>query len=122
MKPSNELVVLYQQMSDLTAPICAKDCRCPHSCCSPEYCLDVEALVLRQDIQLERTEHPTLPFMGTSGCTVPPHLRPACTLHLCSVNSLGFIPNQPELTERYFEIREKIETIEFERFTADTAV
>lgn len=51
--------------------------------------------------------------MGATGCKLAPHMRPLCTLHVCSINSLGFDPRDPEFTQKYFELREKIETIEF---------
>ena len=107
MKP--ETVTLFREMSELTAPECAKNCKIPHSCCDDMYCGMAEEIALDQHgITLTRTSHPTLRFMGPNGCTVEPHLRPLCTLHTCAVNSHGFKPGDPEWTKRYFDLREKI--------------
>ena len=56
-------------------------------------------------VKFDRTSHPTLPCMGESGCTMPPHFRPLCTLHLCSISSLG-TTGDAELDEKYFSLRE----------------
>lgn len=111
---SPRLIRLYQEMSDLTAPECANVCAVPHSCCSPEYCEMAADLAAEQGVSLLRTDHPTLAFMGPSGCVVPPYLRPLCTFHTCAIASLGFKPGDPAWTERYFKLREEIEEIAFE--------
>jgi hypothetical protein len=66
---------------------------------------------------LEPTNHPKIPFMGPNGCVVEPHLRPACSVHTCNINSIGFEPKDLEMTKRYFEIRGEIEELELENFT-----
>ena len=104
-----KLIQLYKQMSDLTQPICANKCRAPQSCCDAMYCEMADFYAKEQGILLEKTNHPNLPFMGPQGCTVPPHLRPSCTLHVCCINSLGFMPGNPKWTKEYFKIRTKIE-------------
>ncbi len=109
------LVSLYKQMSDLTAPVCANECRIPHSCCDLMYCEMAEEYAKTQGIVLKREEHKTLLFMSQNGCTVPPHLRPNCTLHLCCINSLGFKPNDPKFTKKYFSLRSKIESEEYKQ-------
>jgi hypothetical protein len=63
--------------------------------------------------ELTPTGHPRLPFMGETGCVVPPHMRPMCTMHTCAVNSLGFKMGDMAWTEKYFALRDKIETLEF---------
>lgn len=103
------LIALFKEMSDLTAPECASNCRRPHSCCSPEYCEMAEDAATQQGIKLEAPmSHPTLRFMGPNGCVLEPHLRPLCTLHTCAVNSLGFKPGDPEWSRRYHDLRERI--------------
>jgi len=109
---ASRLTVLYEQMSRLTAPVCAKECRAPHSCCDAMYCEIAENYAKEEGVILQRTGHPTLPFMGPEGCTVPPHLRPICTLHVCCINSLGFKPKDPEWTKEYFKLRGEIEAID----------
>jgi hypothetical protein len=109
------LVILYAQMSELTAPECAHTCRVPWSCCHSIYC---EAAIMwakaKWDVELVKTNHPTLPMMGPSGCTVAPHLRPMCTVHTCEVNSLGVKRGDLAWTKRYFVLREEIDELEFE--------
>jgi len=103
------LVTLFREMSDLTAPECASVCKLPHSCCSLEYCNMAEQFARDDGIILLHTDHPQLPFMGPTGCTVAPHFRPLCTLHTCDINSLGFKKHDPEWTDRYFILRNQIE-------------
>ena len=103
------LVQLYKEMSDLTSPVCAHECKAPHSCCDQMYCEMADAFARENGVILERTNHSTLFFMSPIGCVVPPHLRPLCTLHLCCINSLGFKPNDLEFTKKYFKLRAKIE-------------
>ena len=67
----------------------------------------------------ETQPHPKgLLFIGEKGCTVPPYLRPLCTLHTCDVNSFGFKRNDPKgvWTKKYFALRAKIENIEMLRY------
>jgi hypothetical protein len=112
----SELPDLYRQMSDLTRPKCG-ECRAPLSCCDPMYCELAEANVAEAGAaeEVQKTPHPRLQYMGTSGCVVPPHLRPLCTLHVCSINGLGFDPKDPDFTKKYFGIRNKIEESEWTR-------
>ena len=107
MKPL--AIELFQQMSDLTAPECRDNCKLPYTCCSPEYCDMAEDLAVEHGQCLTHTGHPTLKFMGPTGCTVPPHFRPLCTLHTCAINGWGFKPGDPEWTTKYFDLRERIE-------------
>jgi hypothetical protein len=113
---AQRLIVLSQQMADLTAPECAGkgpgSCRRPHSCCDEMYCESTRAYARESwHVELPETGHPTLPFMGPEGCTVAPHLRPLCTVHTCQIASLGFKPNDPEWTERYFELRNQLDEL-----------
>ena len=100
-------------MADLTAPQCAGigpgSCKLPHSCCSPEYCeMAIErAATLGEVLEVQRHD-PRLPLMGPGGCVAAPHLRPLCTLHVCSINSLGFNPLDEEWTRKYSALRDKL--------------
>ncbi len=109
MMQKTELVVLFQEMADLTLPKC-RECRVPLSCCSAEYCrMAIE--VAKQDwgVELQETGHPSLPLMGETGCTAAPHFRPLCALHTCRINGLGYDPDDPEWTKRYFALRGEID-------------
>ena len=106
MKP--KLIQLYQEMADLTEPKC-RQCRAPHSCCSPEYCQMAFEIAAEHGTTLEATGHERLPLMGSNGCVAPPWSRPLCTLHVCSINGLGFDPQDPAFTKAYFKLRKKIE-------------
>lgn len=68
----------------------------------------------RWNTDLTRTAHPRLPLMGEHGCIAPPHLRPMCTMHTCQVNSLACKPGDPQWTNRYFQLRDQIEDMEYE--------
>ena len=104
-----KIIRLFQEMYELTEPECRLTCRCPQSCCSPEYCEMAAEFASENGIVLKRTEHPTLKFMSSKGCVVPPHLRPLCTLHTCDINGHGFKPNDPAWTKKYFDLRASIE-------------
>lgn len=108
----SRLVELYKEIADMTLPEC-RACRAPLSCCSPEYCeMAKEVAKDHWNVELVPTNHPRLPFMGPNGCTVAPHLRPLCSLHTCSVNSLGFKLKDKAWNKRYFGIREEIDNLE----------
>lgn len=102
---------LWDRMYEMTNAGCKK-CRAPHSCCSPEYCEYADNYSQKQGITLQRTDHSTLPFMGSDGCIVPPHLRPTCTIHTCDIASLGFHKSNPDWTDRYWELRYKLSDLE----------
>lgn len=109
------LIVLYQQMADLTLSECKK-CKCPLSCCSSEYCgMAIERARGKYGVELQSTNHPTLPLMGENGCTASPHFRPLCTLHTCEINAFGFKRGDKTWTNEYFGLREQIEELEFEQ-------
>jgi len=73
----------------------------------------IEIALEEYGVRLERTSHPILPLMGEKGCVAPPHTRPLCTLHTCSVNSLGVKIDDVEWTDKYYILRNKIEMSEF---------
>jgi hypothetical protein len=57
----------------------------------------------------------SIPFLSPSGCIVPPHLRPVCSIHACCINSIGAKTKgkgSVEWTKRYFELRYAIEDLE----------
>lgn len=75
------------------------------------YCEIAEQYSNQQAYDLPKKEAGKLPWMSATGCKLAPHMRPLCTLHVCSINSLGFDPKDPEFTEKYFKLREQIETL-----------
>lgn len=106
-------IQLFREMSDLTAPECAKNCKFPHTCCDEMYCNMTEEYALEQGVTFEPAHHhPTLKFMGPNGCIVEPHLRPWCTLHTCAINSFGLKPGDTEWTAKYFKLRCEIEDLQ----------
>ena len=116
MIDQKRLILLYQKLADHTLPECKHTCQVPLSCCSPEYC-DMAIRCAKEDwhIDLPTTDHVRLPLMGENGCTAPPYLRPWCTLHTCQVNSFGFKPGDEAWTKKYFDLRDEIEELEYER-------
>lgn len=108
----SKLVVLYAKMAELTKPKC-QACRAPMSCCDSMYCdMAIETAKASGEV-LTHTGHKTLPMMGENGCVAPPHFRPLCTLHVCSINNLGFDPKDPAWTKEYFKLRAKIEKLDW---------
>ena len=110
----DDLKQLYQEMADLTLPECGKNCRMPYSCCEHFYCIStMEYAKQIYGIEIEPVNNPIIPLLGPEGCVVEPYLRPLCTLHVCSINSSGFKPGDDEFNRKYFELRNKIELLEF---------
>ena len=108
---------LYGEMSELTRPLCGTECgwNTKNRCCSYLYCLEAKSWAkTHYQIDLPETDHPDLLFMGPEGCTVPPHLRPVCTIHVCCISSLGFKVGDSEWTEKYFKLRDQIDELEWE--------
>jgi hypothetical protein len=111
----DDLPSLYQRLYEITGPKCRTECRLPQSCCSPEYCEIAIEFAQEEGIELARTDHPKLPLMGPAGCTAPPHLRPMCTRHLCSINGLG-MDRDPVFNRKYFRLIEQIDRLELEKY------
>lgn len=110
-----KLVVLYQELYQLTNPKCGA-CRLPNSCCSQEYCeLTMEYAREEWGVELQPTEHPTLPLMGEKGCTAAPHLRPQCTAHVCEQHLM----RPDEFAEKYFDLRDRVNDAEMLRLTEE---
>jgi hypothetical protein len=107
------LPILYQKIADLTAPSCqngtaecAKFCDRKYRCCEGQYCEQTRRFAKEKyNIDLQDTGHPDLPFMGENGCTVAPHLRPVCAIHVCSY---VWMEKEQTAPEGYVELREEI--------------
>jgi hypothetical protein len=98
---------LFYQLYLHTRDECAH-CFPPFNCCEKRYCdmatkhakdiynLDITNLKVREDI----------PYLDSKrGCLIEPHLRPICTLHTCEISRYGCKRNDPEWTQRYYELR-----------------
>lgn len=107
-KEQAELNALYVEIAELTKPKCGQ-CRVPYQCCQPDVC-ELIALCAKEDgIDLPRTDHPTLPFMGPEGCTLEPFQRPLCAVHVCE-NHLW----EPVFYEEYMVLRARITEKEYD--------
>src|SRR3990172_9470695 len=107
------LVDLWTQMAALTVRKCAACKPRPYSCCSREYC-EMARAITKDEYNMTLTDLPRgrLPFLSATGCIVPPHMRPLCTLHVCSINALGFDLRDPNFTDEYFKLREAISELQ----------
>lgn len=103
---------LWDRMYEMTNKECGK-CRAPYSCCSPEYCEQADEYSQEQGVTLQKTDHPTLLFMGPDGCTVLPHLRPMCTVHTCDITALGFHKSDPDWTDSYWKLRDQLRDLTY---------
>ena len=112
----DKLVILYEQMSELTKPECGS-CRAPHSCCAEMYCSLAKELASERGVTLP--EYPPnykgAFYLNRNSCTVPPHLRPLCTLHTCAISGFGFKPGDEQWTKKYFSLRNEIDKLELTR-------
>lgn len=116
--PREKLILLYQELHELTEPVCANQhgdgCRVPRSCCEDIVCLQmIDDAKRHWDVTLEPTGHDRYSLMGPEGCIAKPHERGLCVMHVCCINNLGYKPGDPEWTEHYFVLREQIEEIQW---------
>jgi hypothetical protein len=101
---SDQLPILYQQIADMTSSFCntgAGECglrrQNQYRCCEKKYCEVARKFAKEKyDIDLHETGNPDLPFMGENGCTVAPHLRPLCSMHICSYSYAADVRVSPE--------------------------
>jgi len=113
---NKQLIPLYKEMADLTLPKC-RECRLPYSCCDKLACEMTKQFAKQYwNVELKETDNTIVPFLGSSGCIVEPHLRPFCTFHTCAINNLGSDPDK-EWTIKYFKLRQKINDLEYLRTT-----
>lgn len=103
-----KLIDTYQEIADVTKPKCG-NCVVANSCCAPEFCDHAEKVAGQHGVKLERTGHKTLKFMGPNGCTVPPYLRPICSMHVCEMH----YARDAEFAEKYFELRSSVDEMEW---------
>ena len=107
-----ELVELYSQLAEHTRPKCAGGCRVPLSCCSPEYGELAAEYMAAHSVELPAsTGNKKCRFLGSIGCVVEPHWRPACTMHVCCINAFGLKPGDQIWTAKYYQLRDQIEEL-----------
>lgn len=125
----DELVKAYDEVYRMTNDDCTTLCNAKtgYTCCSKEYCEIAEQWALEEyGIKLERVSDGPLPFIGSNGCVVPPHLRPLCTLHHCGINCSGYRVKEggskdKKWNKRYFHLRDLINSLEMRRMEKCTA-
>jgi hypothetical protein len=105
---------VYEDLYELTNPKCGQ-CRCPHSCCSPEYCELAFQHAKKLGIELQPTGHPKLPLMGPNGCVAEPYLRPLCAVHVCE----NHIYSDLKFYDDYRKLREKASMLSIKAFGLD---
>lgn len=109
------LIKLYRKLANHTLPECRMCYIGALSCCATKYCRYAADHARRYwGVTLEpHPEHKVgIPFLGPQGCIVVPHLRPLCTMHVCCINRHGGKPGDPQWTERYFRLRDRIREVE----------
>lgn len=116
-----DLKAAYREMAALTKPRCGgKTCKPlkPGGCCDRFACAVAKSYAKdTYGITLEYVDPcARIPFLRDGECIVEPYLRPVCAVHDCRINALGGDPEDPEWTERYFELRDRIAEMEEERF------
>lgn len=113
---SEQLIILYQQIAEHTEPVCASQCSqstLKYRCCDKDYCeIAIRWTKIKYGIDLPITDNKELPLMGENGCIAAPHHRPICSIHCCSITSLGHKAKPEDWTKKYFEIRDEIEKLE----------
>jgi hypothetical protein len=117
---TTELVVLYEKIAAMTRPLCvsgsdecSKYSSNPHHCCEKKYC-DIAAEKIKAAGIEVTVVGDEIPFLGPKGCVVPPHLRPVCAVHVCSISyaDKSHIEHDPVKTQLYFDLRKRISELE----------
>ncbi len=98
----------YRQIAEMTQPWCLEQCPEPGGCCAPQYCDLAEMRAGEFGVTLPEQVHPTLKFMGASGCIVPPFLRPLCAVHVCESQ----LREDPGFAQGYQALREEVCSLE----------
>lgn len=111
--PNQALKDKYQEMADFTRPRCGA-CPVPNHCCAENYCESTREYARDEwSVTLIPIEGAKLPYLGPKGCIVSPYLRPICTVHVCD----GHLMKDATFAEKYEELREELNVMEFERVT-----
>lgn len=120
---NTQLIKKYQEMADFTLPKCqtCQTQRGPLTCCNKIACeitLSIARDVWSIDLRKDFDKDATVPFMGSNGCKVAPHLRPHCTLYTCALQVFG-TEFDKDWNIEYKKLRNKIDKLEWERFAKD---
>ncbi len=116
---SDNLKVLFQEISELTSPTCDRgEGECTqfkdkkYRCCDIKYCeLAKKFAKEKYGVELQPTGNPDLLYMGQLGCTVAPYLRPICSIHACTTcySAKANIDGDTGKTRLYFDLRKTID-------------
>ena len=107
----SELESLYLEISELTLSECKKNCNRLGSCCEPMYCELAMLTAKDAGVTLEPTTN-KLPMFDGEQCIAPPYFRKLCSAHNCDINAVGAFRYSNASTDRYFELRERIDILE----------
>lgn len=109
---NTKLKILYKDMYQHTNSDCRANCKSKFSCCNEAHCeAAIEWALKRWGIKLEPVGT-TIPLLGPNGCIAEPHLRPLCTIHTCDISAFGHKRGDEEWTDKYWQIRDKLEELE----------
>ena len=103
-KPPSTLVQRYEDIARLTRPVCLERCPEPGGCCRPRYCELAWERARLFGLEPAAVSRGPLPFLGPPGCTLAPHLRPLCAVHVCE----GQLLADPALARAYFPLRQAV--------------
>ena len=126
-RPSEELRRLYQEIRDMTNPLCGT-CEVPYACCDVHWChLSRVWTVQAWDEQVVVPTNPqpntltgiTIPLLGPEGCTAKAWQCPTCSAHLCEET---FNKQSDEWKTQWQTIHDRVQELEFIRLMGSFAV
>lgn len=86
-------------------------------CCDRAFCAGIRDSLALHGIEFPWDDEATLPYLGTEGCVVPPHLRPACALYSCDRVDYSRLDQAPWTIEEAEAVDASIEVIEQDPFS-----
>lgn len=110
------LIQLYEKMARLTFSHCQGQCvrtsiehpeRKPFWCCQPTMCENALEYA-KEYYGVEIQQVPGQILATEKGCPLKPHQRPLCTVHQCSIASIGMDPKNVPWTKGYYALRHQI--------------
>ena len=111
MQLSKEDINLWQQMADLTYTKCRQTCKRLGNCCDDLYCEAAEEFAETHFNQSFKKTGNKVRYLNDDGtCNVPPQFRVLCTIQQCKISSFGADKDDPEWTEKYWNLRNEIES------------
>lgn len=106
MRDKEKLVQLYDELVNITNPICGR-CPKPYSCCESRHCINTAKIVSDvHNIRFAYGKH-HLPLMGEKTCKVPTFMRTFCSQFICDdatvsseeQNKINLIKDQIKIIE-----------------------